>query len=182
MYDPFVRAFNYALEEMSQIKDVDGLPDVSPDKEIVFVCNHQRAVKSEGLQRNSRAKPDIVLLQWQTFKGKMSKELRDEVSYSQSYQGLCDSKSNWEVVWREVRSTVEMKITGSFKSKQGMKNSDGDFDALEELPAYVALDNDQQSMVAHEPLRAAQCSCTSFGGFPLLIFLNRSHQELGEIE
>lgn len=162
MYDPFVRAFNFALQEISKIAGVKGLPEFSSRNEIVFVCNHQRAVKSEGLQRNSRAKPDIALLQWEEFKSKIPPEERSGVSYSESYKGLCDSDSKWELCWREVRSTVEMKITGLPKPEQATTNFDADFGALEELSAYVELDDDPQPEVAHTLLPAAECKCTSF--------------------
>ena len=156
MYEPFVRACNCALDQISKIQDVDGLPSFSIEKQIVFVDNHNRLVSSENVQRNSLIGPDIVLLQWNIFK----KKLGQDVPYSDSYAKLWDSSLDFDLLWREVRSTVEMEIAGLPKPEKERENLDMDFEGLRELPAYVMLEENHQPVILHEPLPKAQRECT----------------------
>jgi hypothetical protein len=39
MYNPFVRAYNHALDELSKI-DIEGLPKFSEEKQIVSLHDH----------------------------------------------------------------------------------------------------------------------------------------------
>jgi hypothetical protein len=177
MYEPFVRAFNYALDEISKI-NVAGLPKYSEEKQIVFVSHHDRVVHSAHHQRDSRARPDIVILQWNAFKEKMQLPTSP---YSDTYDGdICVSKSELSLVWRDVRSTVEMKITGLPKREQWSRNFDVGFKSLSG-PAYISVGDADQPEITHESLPYAQCKCALFGGFPLPIFLDRWHPELKEI-
>ena len=157
MYNPFVRACNYTLEALSEIDDIPGLPKFSKENQIVFVRNHDRSIKTGNHQRVSRVKPDIVLLQWDTLKRKL--QLPGDASYSRSYkEDICVSKSDFYLFWREIRSTVEMKITGLTKRKSSkeVKNFDVDFQALNESPPYTSLDDPVPDFF-YEVLPEIQC-------------------------
>jgi hypothetical protein len=158
MYEPFVRACNFALQEISAINDVDGLPKFSEDKEIVFVRNHDRSVGSEDPERTSLTKPDIVLLQWNHFKQMIN---RPDAPYSQSYEQLCVSGTELKLNWRDIRSTVEMKKTGLLNRKSWKKNFDVGFEDLDELPAYVSLDDDGEPEISHPQLPTVECEWVS---------------------
>ena len=161
MYDPFVRACNCALEKLS---DIDGLPEVSEEKKIVFARNHDRAVGSGSHQRTSRVRPDIVLLSWKIFKKRRG---LPDVTYSQSHEDdICVSKSDKGFSWKDIRSTVELKITGLPKKKEEWKGGfDGGFKALKELPAHTSLDDAHHTATSHPRLPNHTCECTPFGGF-----------------
>ena len=164
MYKPFVRACNYALEALSAINDVDGLPQFSEEKQIVFVHNHNRSIYSGSHLRESQVKPDIVVLQWNLFK--RDQELPDCTPYSQSYEDdICVSGSGLDLTWRAVRSTVEMMATGVPKKQGLMMNFDTGFEALEELPPYTSLDDAPQPDFCQEQLPANECGCGSFAEF-----------------
>ena len=163
MYGPFVRACNYALDELSKIQNSEeakGLPKFLPENQIVFINNHDRSVDSESVERNSLTRPDIVVLQWDDFTTKLNRK----VPYSDSYGNLCVSNPNLDLSWRDVRSTVEMKIAGLPKPEEGEKGVrfDVDFVALDELLPYVALKDDTEPRVEYRPLPNFQCECTSF--------------------
>ena len=167
MYNPFVVACNHALDELSEINDVDGLPKFTTEKQIVFVRNHDRAVRSDSHQRESRARPDIVLLQWDIFKDKL--KTPRPLSYSDSHNtDICVEKLDFEVAWREVRSTVEMKISGLPRLKKWERNFDGSFPALEELPSYVSLDDSLQPTLSHNARPVNHRKCALSGCFPIL--------------
>ena len=155
MYKPFVRACNCALDQMSKIQNVDRLPPFSTESQIVFVDTHNRSVDSKDLQWNSLCRPDVVLLQWDKFKEKLGRD----VPYSDSYGKLWDSSLDFDLLWREVRSTVEMKIAGLPKPETGREDLDMDFEGLRELPAYVTLEEDHQPVVAYPLIREAQSEC-----------------------
>ena len=74
-----------------------------------------------------------------------------------------------------------MKIAGLPKHREWTKNFDTGFKDLEELPAYISLDDAPESGIFQEVLPAIQCESASFGGFPSFICLNRWHPELGKI-
>lgn len=162
MYDPFVRACNYALDKLSKIKDVGGLPKFLPENQIVFINNHNRSVGSESVQRNSLTRPDIVVLQWDDF----MKKLKRRVRYSESYGELCVSCPRLELSWRDVRTTVEMKMGRISKDKQGTQDFNSNFKDLKELLPYVALDDVSQPGIMHQVLPDYQCVCPSFWAFP----------------
>jgi hypothetical protein len=159
MCAPFVQACNYALQEISAIDDVKGLPKFSEDKRIVLVRNHDRAVGSEAPERTSLTKPDIVLLQWNHFKQKIN---RPEADYSESYGELCVSGPKLELDWRDVLSTVEMESTGLPKPGSWERNFDVGLNGLVELPPYVSLDDAPQPEIYHPRLPMVECECASF--------------------
>ena len=184
MCGPFVRACNYALDELSKIQngeEAKGLPKFLPENQIVFINNHYRSVDSESVEWNSLtiSEPDIVVLQWDDFTAR----LNHKIPYSDSHSELCVSSPNLDLSWGDVRSTVEMKISGLPKPAQGKKDvdSDVDFVALDELPPYVAPYVDPRPTVVFPVLPNFQCECTSFGELLSLIFLDR-YQDLRGFE
>jgi hypothetical protein len=176
MYDPFVRACNYALHKLSKV-NVGGLPEFEKHKQIVFVRNHDRAVMSGSHLRNSRVRPDIVLLQWNTFKKWREHE---DATYSRSYNDdICVSKREFKenLTWRQIRSTVEMKLRGLSRRKEWTKEFESGFYDLVQSEAYISLDDAHETRVTHEPLPENSCECASFQRYPRLTYLNRSHPE-----
>jgi hypothetical protein len=176
MYNPFVRACNYALDKLSEV-NVGGLPAYDEKKQIVFVRNHDRAVMSGSHQRDSRVRPDIVLLQWNTFKKWRG---HDDATYSRSYKDdICVSNLEFKkgLTWRKIRSTVEMKLGGFSKRKERTKEFKANFDDLKESLAYISLDDADKTRVTHEPHPTTSCECASFRRYSILTYLNRSHPE-----
>ena len=103
MYNPLIKASNYALDRLSEFK-VSGLPEFQETRRIVFACSDAKCIKSKNYLQGSY-KPDIVLVKWDTFKS--------------AYQspGAADSESHRpDLVWRNVLLTVEVK-----RSKSGNK-------------------------------------------------------------
>ena len=172
MYEPFVAACNYALDEFSRLQ-VEGLPRFSKDKQIVFVCTHDQSVGSQHPIRGSRVKPDIVLLSWELFCG--SKKF----PYSASYKKDTPiDKPGTELVWSRVRSTVEMKFMGSQKHNS-WKPFDMEFGALVESEPYTSLsdDHDQQQFI-EDDLPENNCECTPLRTLLLFMCFVRCHQTL----
>lgn len=163
MYEPFVRACNYALEELSDIRDIDGLPEFSEKKRIVFALNYDRSVHSEDHQRESQTKPDVVLLQWEIYV-QLQKPYKPK-SFSDSYEGdIRVQMSN--LSWRKTRSTVEMKFAGLPKLQEWAKNFDVGVEALKELPADAPLDDAPGPNVLLEAYPDNLCERASLRGFP----------------
>ena len=161
MYKPFVRAFNSALDELSGIH-VDGLPQFEPWRQIVFVHSSNQPIKSPHLWRDSQAKPEIVLLQWNLFAERLSRRdgLVGKVPYSESYSGKsCLSASGLDLSWRAVRSTVEMKFKGLPNPIELPVSSDKKFKDLKETPPYAPLVDPVRTIVLpHEgPMNSCEC-------------------------
>lgn len=88
MYNPFVRACNYALDKHSDFR-IEGLPQFSEDKRIVFIRSHDRPVRSQHHVRVGRVKPDTALLPWGYFNES------SQFPYFASYEeGSCTDKSD----------------------------------------------------------------------------------------
>ena len=124
MYDPLIKAFNYALDKLSEL-DVPGLPKFQEGRRIVFAHSDAKFIKSNNHLQNSY-KPDIILIKWDVFKiahGSPS------AAYSKSYQSDLCCKSNSEqpvFTWCNVLSTVEVKRSDSRGTGQsGNKGSKG---------------------------------------------------------
>ena len=66
MYPPLVKAFNYALDKLSEIV-VPGLPPFQESRQIVFLRTDPAHIASETYLQGSY-KPDIVLLKWDFLK------------------------------------------------------------------------------------------------------------------
>ena len=168
MYNPFVRASNFALDALSRINDADGLPGVSKDMEIVFARNYE-AVESNHPTWESQVQPDIVLLSWDTFK--WVRNLPDDTPYSQSYNGdICVSNPGPDTwfSWHEIRSTVELEITGLPKDKW-TRNFEAGFKDLAELEPPISLEDPPVDIFFPEPVRMNRRKCTAPRGFRSLI-------------
>ena len=172
MYNPFVVACNYALDELSHV-EVPGLPEFSDEKQIVFVRNHDRSVRSHHHNRECRVRPDIVLLRWKALK-ELSRT--PSPSYSVTHEGdICTSDSNLRLFWNHVRSTVEVKF-GTFHKRDRNHNEWAipfvkEFEAINESKAYTALIDRPQPRFIQELLPNNTRKCARSGGFLLLICL-----------
>ena len=178
MYEPFVRACNSALDELSIIK-VDGLPAFELEKQIVFVDSSHRSIKSTSHWRNPQAKPDIVLLGWNLFLQRLSTSRFDksvtELAYSESHMGdFCISETGLDLSWRVVRSRVEMKLKGLPNNAKLPKDFDDDFWALEETASYASHNDDIQPTVVplEVSMPSSKCEHVSSGRiFVIYLFL-----------
>jgi len=149
MYNPFVLACNGALEELSEV-EIEELPPFEPDKQIVFVRNNDRSVKSPNHRRTPQVKPDIVLVRW----GILAKPTS---LYTESYLGnLCTSESNVILSWTDIRSTVEMKFR-AVPRRAEFPTFDKDFGTLREsAPCTLPVVNLQPAFIPEE-LPANKC-------------------------
>jgi hypothetical protein len=66
MYAPLVKAFNYALDQLSELY-VPGLPEFEEKHQIVFACSDAKWIMSEDYLHGSY-NPDIILVKWDVFK------------------------------------------------------------------------------------------------------------------
>jgi len=111
MYIPLVKAFNYALNELSKLS-VPGLPEFQEERQIVFARSDAKCIASEHYLQGSY-KPDIILLKWSLFK---SVHGYTSAAYSASYRSdICceSSRKKPELSWRNILSTVEVKRSGT---------------------------------------------------------------------
>lgn len=116
MYDPLVRAFNYALDRLSRA-DVPGLPKFQEKHRIVFAWTEARCISSESYLQGL-CKPDITLLNWNNLM--VAHELPVNTPYwvSHKLDACCKSgKEQPTLKWRDVLSTVEVKRSGVAKGK-----------------------------------------------------------------
>lgn len=177
MYNPFVKACNCALDELSRCR-TDELPNYSVDNQIVFVRNHDRSVKSHDLNRDCRARPDIVLLRWKHFEEKSGVP----GGYSASYKSdACVGRSTVELSWKDVRSTVEVKLLKFPEHKKWKESADFDkkFGTLTESEPYTSLDDVGAGFI--EPIvPEPHCKCALLGRSLSLICLGRWLPELNQ--
>ena len=163
MYTSFVLACNYALDKLSEI-NVEGLPAFEPRKQIVFFRNHGRSVHSDHHNRKSLVGPDILLLQWDLLLKRRDPNSSDSnihsTPYSTSYStDLCVEKSDLEFSWRNIRSTLEMKIGKLPGSDRWTPVFDKGFGALNETMPCVSFDEGGQPAFVPAELPAGQCEC-----------------------
>jgi len=159
MYTPFVQAYNYALDKLSEI-EVEGLPPPEPRKKVVFVGSSE-----QNHQLQSQVKPDIVLLQWSFFVERLSTN-SSTVEYSDSYlRDFCTSKSDLKLSWRDVRLTVKAKFGGLQKFNNWPAIFDKGFGGLEGSPPHFSLVHNFQAAVIPEELPTKRCECAYLGGF-----------------
>ena len=97
MYNPLIKAFNYALDRLSKLK-VQGLPEFQETRRIVFARSDAKCIKSENYLQGSY-KPDIVLVKWDTF------------------NSVYQSPGTANLRWCNVLSTIEVK-----RDKSGNKD------------------------------------------------------------
>jgi len=110
MYCPLIKASNYALDRLSELK-VPGLPDFQEDRQITFARSDAKCIGSESYLQGSY-KPDIVLVKWNLFK---RVHQRAGAAYSESYESNMCCESGCEqpaLSWRNLLSTIEVKRGG----------------------------------------------------------------------
>jgi hypothetical protein len=121
-----------------------------------------------------QVKPDIVLLRWGRFAKLLKDSFAGDFTYSDSYLGdICTSKSNLNLSWRNIRSTVEMKVTGLQKHHERGKIYATDFGALHETAPYTLLNDNPQHGYMVESLPNFTCESLSSREFLLLICFDR---------
>ena len=160
MYTPFVLACNYALDKLSEI-NVEGLPAFEQKKQIVFFRSHDRSVRSDHHNRMSLVKPEILLLQRDLL---LKRRRPNSTLYSTSHStDLCVEKSDLELSWWNIRSTVEMKIRKLPGSDGWTPAFDKGLEALNETSPHVSFDEGGQSAFAPAELPAERCECAPLG-------------------
>jgi hypothetical protein len=118
MYNPLIKAFNYALDRLSTY-DVPGLPEFQEERQIVFARSDAKCIGSEHYLHGSY-KPDLILIKWNTFKSAHGAPPGD--AYSESYTSdICCKSGRAEpaLSWRNILSTVEVKRSGSRGAGKG---------------------------------------------------------------
>lgn len=133
MYNPLVKAFNYALDRLSKF-DVPGLPKFQEDRQIVFARSDTTCINSETYLQGLY-KPDIILIKWSMFKIVND---HPHKAYPESYESEICCKfgpKKSKLSWRNLLSTVEVKLGGSRAvARGGSKRSKGK--AKEKFPEY----------------------------------------------
>ena len=133
MYVPLIKAFNYALERLSEF-NVPGLPEFDETRQIVFARSDAKCIGSENYLQGSY-KPDIVLVKWDVFK---TAHECTTATYPESYQSsvCCESNAKKPVLsWRNLLSTIEVKRGDSGGTgNSGNKRSKGN---AKEKSAYI---------------------------------------------
>jgi hypothetical protein len=158
MYNPFVLACNYALDELSKVH-VDGLPRFESERQIVFINSSTQPIKPSTDWRDSQAKPDIVLVQWDLFVERFKRNQPVvEIPYSRSHSGgFCLSAEGLDLSWKAIRSTVEMKIRGLPKRVQVPTTFDKNFEDLVETAPYTSTTDKPESIVLPYDAPANTC-------------------------
>ena len=116
-----LKAFNYALDELSQL-DIPGLPLFQESSQVVFLRNHPEHIAPEIYLKEAR-EPGIVLMKWDFFKERYG---NPNIQYSMTHEsplcGECDfSKLRFD--WKCLLSTVEVNLGPSKTSGDGEKVS-----------------------------------------------------------
>jgi len=161
MYKQFVLACNYALDKLSEIK-VQILPPFEPTKQIVFVHSSNKSPDPTTHWRDPQVRPGIVLLQWNLSKERLSTSTFNgsTINYSKSHtEGLCVSNSSLDLSWRDIRSTVEMKIEGPPRPVEVPAVFDGDFCTLKETAPHTPRVDDIQPTLIPRVLPMRKCEC-----------------------
>ena len=117
MYNPLIKAFNYALDRLSKF-DVPGLPEFQDEPKIVFARSDTKCIGSEHYLQGSY-KPDIVLVKWKTFESTYGHK---NSTYAESYKcdTCCESNQKEPALsWRNILSTIEVKRDGSGGAGKG---------------------------------------------------------------
>ena len=135
MYSPLVKAFNYALDKLSELV-VPGLPPFQESRQIVFHRTDPEHIVSETYLQGSY-KPDIVLLKWDCFKTNLE---YPKVPYSQSHESDLCCKSGFtkpHLSWRNVLSTLEVRLGSHRASDDDRKESGNKPRARENFVKYT---------------------------------------------
>ena len=108
MYPPLIKAFNYALDELSRL-EVPGLPHFQESHQIVFARNNQNHTASKCRLQGSH-KPDIVLIRWVDFE---KQRKGAEIPFSESHDSDVCCMPAFSISWRNVLSTLEVEPSAS---------------------------------------------------------------------
>ena len=117
MNTPLIKAFNYALDELSRL-EVPGLPQFQESRRIVFVRSGPNHTASKCYLQGSH-EPDIVLIRWDVFK---EQHKGIEISYPRSHDSDACCKPEFCVSWRNVLSTLEVRPGSSQASGELGRN------------------------------------------------------------
>jgi len=125
MYTPLIKAFNYALDRLSEF-NIPGLPEFQEERQIVFARSDAKCIGSEHYLQGLY-KPDIILVKWNVFTKVYKYPPR--AAYSESYRSsiCCESgRHEPKLSWPNILSTVEVKRgdTGG-AGRDGNKQSKG---------------------------------------------------------
>ena len=108
MYSPSIKAWNYALDQLSKVK-VSGLPDFREEHQIVPICSEARCIAA-GSYLQGLYKPDVILVQWKGFNAMQKQQkapyLGSHLSNFCCQTGCYQPKFNWQ----NLLSTVEVKL------------------------------------------------------------------------
>ena len=183
MYSPLIKAFNYALDQLSKL-EVPGLPEFQEERQIVFARSDAKCIESDSYLKGSY-KPDIILVKWDVFK---RAQLCSSFAYPESYKSYicCESSHSQPTLsWRNLLSTIEVKrgvgTSGKKKSKDKTRAKSikseylGGFVDLEEvLEATGPSIPSRTSKMVNEEYSVRTCSCIIHH----LLLPSHSHQPL----
>ena len=178
MYDPLIKAFNYALDQLSKV-DVGGLPKFKKERQIVFARSDTNCIGTETYLQGSY-KPDIILIKWSKFKTEYGSEYHP---YSESYRsGVCckSRRSKPPLSWSNILSTVEVKrgdsggagSEGKAKARSVKSKYDADFTDLQgdEVAESSKLPQSAPQKMVDEEYPMHRCMSIA------LLFSSHSHQ------
>ena len=177
MYDPLIKAFNYALDRLSKV-DVGGLPKFKNERQIVFARSDTSCIGTETYLQGSY-KPDIILIKWNKFKTEYGSKYHP---YSESYGSeiCCKSRRGKPYLsWSNILSTVEVKrgdsggagSEGKAKARSVKSKYDAGFMDLQgdEVPESSKLPQSAPQKMVDEEYPMDRCMSIA------LLFSSRSH-------
>ena len=121
MYPPLIKAFNFALDELSCL-EVPGLPHFQESRQIVFARSDPNRTAPKCCLQGSDG-PAIILIRWNVFK---EHHEGAEVSYLSSHDSDLCCKPDFlasRPSWRNILSTLEVRPGLSKASKVSEKAS-----------------------------------------------------------
>lgn len=178
MYNPLIKAFNYALDWLSKV-NIGGLPEFKKECQIIFARSNTNCIGTETYLQGLY-KPDIILIKWSKFKTKYGSKHQP---YSDSYRlEICCKSQHGKapLSWSNILLTVEVKrgesggtgSEGKAKARSVKLKYDANFTDLqgdEVAESSKLLQSVLQKMVDEEYLMHC-CMST------VLLFSSRSHQ------
>ncbi|KAG2337730.1 hypothetical protein BDR05DRAFT_1045369 [Suillus weaverae] len=165
-YDPFVRAANCALLQLSKV-DVPGIPAFKDDDNtnILFHTNDPSLMYQTHQGAQSERKPDVVIVSYQTAWDAMSKEMQDDLDNNQDkgkgkqkemkqgkekvFMEIACKKPHGDFQWMDVRSTVEFKRTR--KPDHPPSKYDTNLKYVKPKVLYMDLKNGRETKEPAEP-------------------------------